>query len=223
MISFQSISTSPRKLCATSDQARASEPLAPAEPAEPAMWCSCPRLRPSRVLARLLLEPPRHEEADPSPHHDDQDQAADELRERELPAEEDPHHDPDLEHEVRRGELERHRASRGSLPSGTSTSRSRPPRSCTRTRRRRAPWRARPCGGRAPPSALLNARARDPRLHDPGQREPEHERPPDLPRHLERVPEPVADPLEHVHAPSLVGAVAAAVRPGLEPVSAELH
>ena len=223
MISFQSISPSPRKLCATSDQASSEVSRWRQRARRAGQWCSCPRLRRLRVRARLLLEPPRDEEADPGPHERDQDEAAEELRERELPAEEDPHHDPDLEHEVRRGELERHRASRGSRPSGTSTSRSRSPRSCTTTRRRRGRSRARPCAGRGRRARARCASARHPRLDDPGEREAEHERPPDLPRHLERVPEAVADPLEHVHAPSLVGAVAAAVRPGLEPVSAELH
>ena len=64
------------------------------------------RLRPR---AGLLLLAPRDEDAHADPHQHDQQQAADELRERELPAEEDPDHDPELEDEVRRGELEDHR------------------------------------------------------------------------------------------------------------------
>jgi hypothetical protein len=44
----------------------------------------------------------------------DQEETAEKLGERKFPAEEDPEHDPDLEDEVRRGELERHRRPKAS-------------------------------------------------------------------------------------------------------------
>jgi hypothetical protein len=44
----------------------------------------------------------------------------------------------------------------------------------------------------------LEPLARDPGLHDPGEEEAEDERPPDLPGHLEGVPEPLADQVEGV-------------------------
>ena len=45
----------------------------------------------------------------------------------------------------------------------------------------------------------FHAGTRDPGLDDPGEKEAEHERPADLPRHLECVPEPLADGLEDDH------------------------
>src|SRR5437870_2060583 len=60
--------------------------------------------------------------------------------------------------------------------------------------RRRAPAPAPRAAERA-----LHPRPRHPSLHDPGEEEAEHERPPDLPRHLEGVPQAV----EQEHAPRL--------------------
>ena len=54
------------------------------------------------VLARLLLQTRRHEHAQQSGHDRDQHQPADELGERELPAEQHPDHDPELEHQIGR-------------------------------------------------------------------------------------------------------------------------
>ena len=64
------------------------------------------------VLAGLLLEALGDEQPQQHGHDDDQHEPADELGERELPADQHPHHDPKLEHEVRRGELERQRGRR---------------------------------------------------------------------------------------------------------------
>ena len=116
--------------------------------------CACPACAADRVLARLLLEPPRDEQPHADPHQHDQDEAADELGERELPAEEDPHDDPELEHEIRRTRTGTPSPPRSSRPSGTATSRSRSPRSCTTTTPRRGRWRARP---RARPSRRARA------------------------------------------------------------------
>ena len=60
------------------------------------------------VRTGLFLEPPRDEQPHGEPHERDQDDAADELGERELPAQKEPQHEAELEHEVRGGELERH-------------------------------------------------------------------------------------------------------------------
>src|SRR4029078_5421380 len=61
-----------------------------------------------RVAPRLLLEPPAHEQPEPEPDERDQDDPTDELGGHELPSEKDPEHDPELEDEVSRRELERH-------------------------------------------------------------------------------------------------------------------
>ena len=116
-ISFQTIVQSLRKLWATSDQALAlSEALAHRSGCPPALWCwwpvsacwACTRAssssrletnsRSSRVMIAIST------------------QSADELGERELPADQHPHHDPELDHEVGRGELEsQRRGRRGAL------------------------------------------------------------------------------------------------------------
>ena len=67
------------------------------------------RLRRESVVASFVLEPPRDEEAKEDRHEDDQDGAAEKLREREPPAEQDPEHEPELPDEVRRRELKRER------------------------------------------------------------------------------------------------------------------
>ena len=51
----------------------------------------------ARVLPRRLLGAPRDEETNTRPHEQDQEQAADELRRGERPAEVEPEHDADLE------------------------------------------------------------------------------------------------------------------------------
>ena len=202
-ISFQSISQSPRKLCATSDHASTDVRRSPpGQPLGARGVVLVPGLRRERVSARLLLEAARDEEPQPGPHERDQEHAADELRERELPAEEDPDHDPELEDEVRGRELERHRRdeARALLEHRL---RDRDGRVAARRRGGAEAGREghRPQVARA--EGALHARARDPGLHDPGEREAEDQRPADLPRHAEGVPETVADPAEHVHVASL--------------------
>ena len=105
VISFQSIAQSPRKLWATSDQASSESSREP----PPAEWCWWP-LSAARACSRACCSS-RRETNTRNPIHIStiKHQAAHELGQRELPAEEDPHHDPDLEDEVRRGELEHHR------------------------------------------------------------------------------------------------------------------
>ena len=127
--------------------------------------------RPARVLARLRLEPGRDEQPQRDRHQRDHHDAAEVLGERELPADQHPQDEPELPDEVRRGELERERASPPRRPSGTATWRSRRRRRSTRRTRRRA--RSRAPTGRAPPpdERGLDALARDPRLHDGGDRE----------------------------------------------------
>jgi hypothetical protein len=64
---------------------------------------------PVRLVTRLVDQPPLEEDAEEQRHKDDHQRPADELAERELPAEQQRHKDPELDHQVRRGELERHR------------------------------------------------------------------------------------------------------------------
>ena len=65
------------------------------------------------------------------------DDAADVLGEGELPADQDPEHQPQLPDQVGRGELEGERRGAPRRPSGTATWRSRSPRRSRRRRRRR--------------------------------------------------------------------------------------
>ena len=50
--------------------------------------------------------------------------------------------------------------------------------------------------GPAPRKRRLDPLARHPRLHDGGDREPEHERPPDLPRHQRGVADAMPEDIE---------------------------
>ena len=154
-----------------------------------------PGLRRVGVRARLLLEPPRYEEPDAEPHQRDQHDPADELGERELPPEEDPHDDADLEHEVRRRELEDHRRGEaGALLEERLGDRDR--RIAARRRRRSQARGQRDLAPARSAQSALKPCSRHPRLDDSGEREAEHERPPHLPRHPERVLEAIDD--EHV-------------------------
>src|SRR5205807_492464 len=107
--------------------------------------------------------------------------------------EEQPEHEAELENEVRRRELERHRGNE-TRPPREERLRDRDRR--VRARRRRGPERRRKRDLAKPPPAerALEALARNPGLDDPGEREPEHERPPDLPEHLAGMRQPVDDP-----------------------------
>src|SRR5947199_349510 len=106
------------------------------------------------MTARLLLQPPCHEQSYAEPHQRNQDQPADELRERELPPDEDPDHDPELEDEVRRGELEHHRR-REARSLGEHRLRDRDRRVATRGGRRAEPRRERDLPWPAAPEGPL--------------------------------------------------------------------
>ena len=138
------------------------------------------------VLAGSPLQARRDERAQQHGHDRDQQQAADELGQRELPADQDPDHDSELDDEVGRGELEGQRAGRrgalgeqrlgdrdGGIGAGGG--------GCAERRRERDRSRA----GSA--ERALDALARDPGLHDRRDGEAEHERPPDRPGHQQRV------------------------------------
>ena len=61
------------------------------------------------LLARLVDEPAGEEKPEEQRDADDHQRPADELAERELPAEHERDHDPELDDEVRRRELEHDR------------------------------------------------------------------------------------------------------------------
>ena len=114
MISFHSICQSPRKLCATSDQAddRASAARA-SSCCSPAAWCWWPLSACCGVLARLAPRAAVRRTARSSTRHQhDHHDPAEVLGERELPADQHPQHEAELPHEVRRGELEGERGRR---------------------------------------------------------------------------------------------------------------
>ena len=179
VISFHSICQSPRKLCATSDHARRrGQPLAPRQLlAGRVMLMAGVGL--ARVLAGLLLELRADEQPQQHRHQHDHHDPADVLGERELPADQHPQHQPELPHEVGRGELERERrgGARALLKQRLARSRSRR-RSTTRTRRRaRSPSRSseRPSRSSAPRSARAEptpARSRRSRTRAPAPTTP---------------------------------------------------
>ena len=148
------------------------------------------------LLARLADEPAGQEQPEEQSEEDDHQRAADELAERELPAEHDRHQDPELDDEVRRGELE---DDRGGEVGALAEERARKCDRRIRARRRRDSQRARSCErarrivGHQPLDALLRHEC----LHDRREQEPENERPEDLPGHpereAERTPELVRD------------------------------
>ena len=74
---------------------------------------ACPSIAPERRRGRPALRLFDHcwveEAAEQQRHQRDHDRAADELAGGELPADQDREDDPELDHEVRGGELERHR------------------------------------------------------------------------------------------------------------------
>ena len=84
------------------------QPLAPGEPlAGRVMLMAGVGLL--RVLACLLLERAADEQPQQHRHQHDHHDPADVLRDRELPADQHPQHQPELPHQVRRRELERER------------------------------------------------------------------------------------------------------------------
>jgi hypothetical protein len=156
-------------------------------------------VRGAGVLAHGLLLAARDEQAHRQPHQRDEREPAEELRGGELGPEEDPQDDPELEDEVGRGEHERDRGGQpGALLERALADRDR--RVGARRGRGAEPGRARRRGEAATAERALHLLAGDPCLDDPRQREAEDERPPDLPRHLERVAEAVAERAEHRRA-----------------------
>jgi hypothetical protein len=62
-----------------------------------------------RLRARLVDQAATEEDSEEKGEEDDHQRPADELADDELPAEQQPHDDPELDHQVRRGEHERDR------------------------------------------------------------------------------------------------------------------
>ena len=145
--------------------------------------------------AGLLLQPRRDEAAQQQRHQRDHDDAADELGERELPADQHPEDEAELPDQVGRGELEGERGDRrGALCEE---------RAGDRDRRVGAgggggaePGRLRDRAEAVPGEAAFDPLARHPGLDDAGDREADHQRPPDLVGHQEGLFEPLADLLE---------------------------
>ena len=150
------------------------------------------------LLPRLAQQPvPQHE---PEQHGDDHDhdRAADELGHGELPAHEQGQDHPELDHQVGRGDLERHRRGEVWRPCGTATAPARPPRTSTTTRPPRAGRpreRARPVITQQPDDRGLPRQGLDHRR----QREPEDQRPGDLPRHRPGDGQRVHDGVDQAH------------------------
>jgi hypothetical protein len=89
----------------------AGEPFPGAGPTCPSRrglpWSPAPRRRPAHALLEEArgTEPPEQHDDDPDHHR-----AADELTGGELPAGDERHDDPEIDHQVRRGDLEPHRS-----------------------------------------------------------------------------------------------------------------
>ncbi len=125
---------------------------------------------PGEALLGLLTggvdEPLTHEETEEDREQDDDDRASDELRERELPAEQEGHDDAQLDHQVRAADFEDDRRGEVWRPSGTASGPAPQRRRSTTSSPRR---------GRSPSPAWsacrLRARARWPHaVRRPGRR-----------------------------------------------------
>ena len=152
---------------------------------------------PARVLARVLLQAGRYEEPQCRRHQHDHHDPAEVLGERELPADEDPEHEPELPHEVGRGELEGEgRDCRRAFLEQRLGDRDRG----VGAGRRRGPQARGPAHRARPPARHqgLDPLSRNPSLHDRRDEEPEHKRPPHLVGHEKCVPEAVADLGDHI-------------------------
>jgi hypothetical protein len=117
----------------------------------------------------------------------------------ELPAEEDPEDDSDLEDEVRRGELEGHgcREARALLEHRLGDRH----RRVAAGRRRRAQARREQQRAKAAAAKrMLHPLAWYPRLHDAREKDAKDERPPHFPRPSGRRSRTLADELERVHS-----------------------
>ncbi len=150
-----------------------------------------------RVLARLALEPRRDEGPQERPHERDQDEPAHELREGELPAQQQPQHQAELPHEVGGGELEGQRGRRRGA-SGEQGARDGDRRVGARRGRGAEAGRASDGPDTLAAEPALDAGAWHPGLHDRRDREAQDERPPHLVRHQGGVGQPLGNLVDHV-------------------------
>ena len=148
-----------------------------------------------RVLACLELQPARDEQAQQHGHQRDQHQPADELGERELPPDQHPHEQAELDHEIGGGELERERAG-SRCAGGEQRSGDRDGGVGAGRGGGAEPGRRRDTAEPAVAERALDPLARNPRLDDPGEGEAQHQRPPHVPGHQERVGESFPDGVE---------------------------
>ena len=141
-----------------------------------------------------LRDHPRHHQ----PEQDDHDRAADELGQRELPADQQPQHDPELHDQVRGGDHEHHR--RGEIrPAREQALRQRGrgvgARGADHPEERRLAQRRRP----VITEGVAHLGAGHECLHRTGQPEAQHQGPERLPEHEERLVEPATDATEEIH------------------------
>jgi len=144
------------------------------------------------VLARLFDQAPAQERAEGECEQDDDERAAEELGQRELPAEDERHDDPQLDDEVGRSELERHRG--GEVrPLAEQRARERDGRVGARGRRGAEADRDTDRSRRVIRQQAPDLGLGDGRLDDGRERESEDQRPQDLPEHAERERERIDD------------------------------
>jgi hypothetical protein len=142
------------------------------------------------VLAHALFALPGDEEAQRDPHHRDQHEAADELGERERQPMNS--HSTIPSSKTRFVEANWNAIAETRLaPFSKSDFAIAIARTSTRRRGAEA-GRERDLTQSAAAERALEAGARHPRPHDAGEREAEHQRPPDLPRHAGGVQESVS-------------------------------
>ena len=165
--------------------------------------------------ARLLLEPGRDEHAHEERHQDDHHQPAEVLGQGELPADQHPEHEAELPHQVGGRELKRHRRRRGRALLEQALC-DRDGRVRARRGRRAEPGRPRQRSRPDPGQLGLDPLPRHPRLHDRRDQESQHQRPPHLPRHQERVLDRdphLRDHVAHRRAPSSPTAASSSASP----------
>ena len=203
VISFQSICQSPRKLWATSDQAvRRAQPLAPGSARARPMWCWWPVCASLRVLARPLLEAAARRTAAAAPPSGRSSRS---RRRYSASVNCQPIRTQSTSPSSQTRLVEANwKASavdgRGALLEQRLGDRDRG----VGAGRGRGAEPGRPGDGAGPAARqrALDPLARDPGLHDRRDREPEHQRPPDLVGHQGGLLEAVDDRAEEIsHAP----------------------
>ncbi len=173
---------------------------------------------PVGLLARLVDQPLLQEDPERDRDEDDHQRAADELADDELPAHQQPEHDPELGDEVGRGDLERDRS--GEVGAAAEE------RPGERDRRVRARRRGRAEAGRDRQRlrAVIRHQSthllfRDDGLDETREREAEDQRPENLPEHPERERERVDELPAHIggddsgHPVSLIAVTTQPLRP----------